>query len=254
MVEDNTVLRSYALTDIGQKRQLNQDYIYRSETPVGNLPNVFIVADGMGGHNAGDYASRLAVETVVEEISTSFEKNPVKILDNAIGRANEMLRKRAREDRALSGMGTTIVAATCIGRYLEVANVGDSRLYVISDEIRQITQDHSLVEEMVRMGGLDKETARNHPDKNIITRAVGARRDVEVDFFDVELQTGDMVLLCSDGLTNMVDDEMICRILKGNGNLEDRVEELMRTANQNGGKDNISVIVIELSADEVKHD
>ena len=248
------MLRSYALTDIGQKRQLNQDFIYRSETPVGNLPNVFIVADGMGGHNAGDYASRLAVETVVEEISTSFEKNPVKILNNAIERANEMLRKRAREDRALSGMGTTIVAATCMGKYLEVANVGDSRLYVISDEIRQITQDHSLVEEMVRMGGLDKETARNHPDKNIITRAVGARRDVEVDFFDVELQTGDMVLLCSDGLTNMVDDEMICRILKGDGNLEDRVEELTRTANQNGGKDNISVIVIELSADEVKQD
>lgn len=253
-MEDNTVIRSYALTDIGQKRQLNQDYIYRSETPVGNLPNVFIVADGMGGHNAGDYASRLAVETVVEEIGASFEKNAVKILNNAIRRANEQLRKRAREDKALSGMGTTIVAATCISRYLEVANVGDSRLYVISDEIRQITQDHSLVEEMVRMGGLDKETARNHPDKNIITRAVGARRDVEVDFFNVELQTGDLVLLCSDGLTNMVDDEMICRILKGDGNLEDRVEELMKTANQNGGKDNISVIVIELLADEVKHD
>lgn len=248
------MIRSYALTDIGQKRQLNQDYIYRSETPVGNLPNVFIVADGMGGHNAGDYASRLAVETVVEEIGASFEKNAVKILNNAIRRANEQLRKRAREDKALSGMGTTIVAASCIGRYLEVANVGDSRLYVISDEIRQITEDHSLVEEMVRMGGLDKETARNHPDKNIITRAVGARRDVEVDFFNVELQTGDLVLLCSDGLTNMVDDEMICRILKGDGNLEDRVEELMKTANENGGKDNISVIVIELLADEVKHD
>lgn len=248
------MIRSYALTDIGQKRQLNQDYIYRSEVPVGNLPNVFIVADGMGGHNAGDYASRLAVETVVEEIKASFERNPVKILNNAIGRANGQLRKRARENRAFSGMGTTIVAATCIGRYLEVANVGDSRLYVISDEIRQITEDHSLVEEMVRMGGLDREMARNHPDKNIITRAVGARRDVEVDFFNVELQTGDLVLLCSDGLTNMVDDEMICRILKGDGNLEDRVEELMRTANQNGGKDNISVIVIELVTDEVKHD
>lgn len=248
------MIRSYALTDIGQKRQLNQDYIYHSETPVGNLPNVFIVADGMGGHNAGDYASRLAVETVVEEIGASFEKNAVKILNNAIRRANEQLRKRAREDKALSGMGTTIVAATCIGRYLEVANVGDSRLYVISDEIRQITEDHSLVEEMVRMGGLDKEAARNHPDKNIITRAVGARRDVEVDFFNVELQTGDLVLLCSDGLTNMVDDEMICRILKGDGNLEDRVEKLMKTANENGGKDNISVIVIELLADEVKHD
>ncbi len=248
------MLKSYALTDIGRKRQLNQDYIYLSETPVGNLPNVFIVADGMGGHNAGDYASRLAVETVVEEIGRSFEKSPVKILNNAIARANEQLRKRARENRALSGMGTTIVAATCLGRYLEVANVGDSRLYVINDEIRQITEDHSLVEEMVRMGGLDKASARNHPDKNIITRAVGARSDVEVDFFNVELQTGDMVLLCSDGLTNMVEDEMICRILKGDGNLEDRVEELMRTANQNGGKDNISVIVIEPLADEVKHD
>ena len=248
------MLRSYALTDIGQKRQLNQDYIYLSKTPVGNLPNVFIVADGMGGHNAGDYASRLAVETVVEEIERSFEVNSVKILNNAISRANEELRKCARQNRALSGMGTTIVAATFIGRYLEVANVGDSRLYVIGDEIRQITEDHSLVEEMVRMGGLDKETARNHPDKNIITRAVGARRDVEVDFFHVELQTGDMVLLCSDGLTNMVEDEMICRILKGGGNLEDRVEELIRTANQNGGKDNTSVIVIELLADEVKHD
>lgn len=248
------MLRSYALTDIGRKRQLNQDYIYLSENPIGNLPNVFIVADGMGGHNAGDYASRLAVETVVEEIGASSAQNPVKLLDNAIGRANTQLRKRAREDRALNGMGTTLVAATCIGKCLEVANVGDSRLYVISDEIRQITQDHSLVEEMVRMGGIDKETARNHPDKNIITRAVGARSDVEVDFFNVELQTGDMVLLCSDGLTNMVDDEMICRILKGDGDLEDRVEELMRIANQNGGKDNISMIVIELLADEVTHD
>lgn len=248
------MLRSYALTDIGRKRQLNQDYIYLSENPIGNLPNVFIVADGMGGHNAGDYASRLAVETVVEEIGASSDKNPVKILDNAIGRANTQLRKRAREDRSLRGMGTTLVAATCIDRCLVVANVGDSRLYVISDEIRQITQDHSLVEEMVRMGGIDKETARNHPDKNIITRAVGARSDVEVDFFNVELQTGDMVLLCSDGLTNMVEDEMICRILKGDGDLEDKVEDLMRTANQNGGKDNISMIVIELLADEVTHD
>lgn len=248
------MLRSYALTDIGRRRQLNQDFIYMSESSIGNLPNVFIVADGMGGHNAGDYASRLAVETVVEEIGASSEKNPKKILDYAIRRANRALRRRSDEDIALNGMGTTMVAATCMGRYLEVANVGDSRLYVVGDGIRQITQDHSLVEEMVRMGGIDKEAARNHPDKNIITRAVGARDDVEVDFFNVELQTGDMVLLCSDGLTNMVEDETIYRILKGGGDLKDRVEELMRTANQNGGKDNISVIVIEPSADEVKHD
>lgn len=248
------MLKSYAITDIGQRRQLNQDFIYLSETPIGNLPNVFIVADGMGGHNAGDYASRYAVETVVEEIGNSFEKNPVKILGRAIEKANTRIRERAREDAAYNGMGTTMVVATCMGKYLEVANVGDSRLYVVGDRIEQITQDHSLVEEMVRMGGIDRATARNHPDKNIITRAIGARDYVEADFFNLELQTGDMVLLCSDGLTNMVEDETIHQILKGDGSLKDRVEELVRTANHNGGKDNISVIVIEPLADEVKHD
>ena len=245
------MLRSYALTDIGQRRQLNQDFIYVSETPVGNLPNLFIVADGMGGHKAGDYASVLAVETVVEDVSASFEKNPAKIMEHAITRANTHLRERASEDFSLNGMGTTLVAATCLGRFLQVANVGDSRLYVVGDEIVQITEDHSLVEEMVRMGGIGREEARNHPDKNIITRAVGAKADVEVDFFDWELQTGDMVLLCSDGLTNMVDDETICRILKGGGSLRDRVEKLVQTANLNGGRDNISVIVIEPLSDEV---
>lgn len=245
------MLKSYAITDIGQKRQLNQDFIYLSETPIGNLPNVFIVADGMGGHNAGDYASRYAVETVVEEIGASFEKNPVRIMGKAIDEANTLIRKRAQEDISLNGMGTTMVIATCIGKYLEVANVGDSRLYVIHpNQIEQITQDHSLVEEMVRMGGIDRESARNHPDKNIITRAIGARDYVEADFFNLELQMGDMVLLCSDGLTNMIDDEMIYRILTNGESLKDRVEELVKTANQNGGKDNISVIVIEPLADE----
>ena len=248
------MLRSYAMTDIGQKRQLNQDFIYLSETPIGNLPNVFIVADGMGGHNAGDYASRYAVETVVDEIGVSFEKNPVKILGGAIEKANTLIREKAQEDAAYNGMGTTMVIATCIGRYLEVANVGDSRLYVVNDKIEQITHDHSLVEEMVRMGGIDRKSARNHPDKNIITRAIGARDYIEADYFSVELQEGDMVLLCSDGLTNMIDDGSIHQILTGGGSLKDRVEELVETANRNGGKDNISVIVIEPLADEVEHD
>ena len=112
------MLKSYAMTDIGQKRQLNQDYIFVSERPIGNLPNVFIVADGMGGHNAGDYASRYAVETVVEEIGMSFEKNPVRVLDKAIRKANMLIRKRAQEDAAYNGMGTTMVIATCIGSLL----------------------------------------------------------------------------------------------------------------------------------------
>lgn len=239
------MLRSYATTDIGRKRQLNQDFIYLSEVPVGNLPNVFIVADGMGGHNAGDYASRYAVETLVEEIEISFEKNPVKILGRAIDRANRMIRQRAREDISYSGMGTTMVIATFIGRYLEVANVGDSRLYVISDRIRQITQDHSLVEEMVRMGGIDRASARNHPDKNIITRAIGAEESIDIDFFHVGLSKGDIVLMCSDGLTNMLEDEEIRMILNGQRDIVEKAEQLVKAANNNGGKDNIAVVLIE---------
>ncbi|MBQ6806017.1 MAG: Stp1/IreP family PP2C-type Ser/Thr phosphatase [Lachnospiraceae bacterium] len=248
------MLRSYAITDIGQRRQLNQDFIYLSETPIGNLPNVFIVADGMGGHNAGELASRYAVETIVDEIAFSFEKNPVVILGKAIEKANAYTRQKAQEDKQLMGMGTTVVIATCIGKYLEVANVGDSRLYVVNDRIEQITVDHSLVEEMIRMGGIDRKAARNHPDKNIITRAIGARDTVEADFFNLELKTGDMVLLCSDGLTNMVDDGTIQHVLRKKVSLKERAEELVEIANYNGGKDNISVIIIEPLTDEVEHD
>ena len=244
------MVKSYAITDIGQKRKLNQDFIYLSDTAIGNLPNVFIVADGMGGHNAGDYASRYAVETVVNEIGISFEKNPMKIIGKAIEKANTLIREKAREDAALNGMGTTMVIATCMGKYLEVANVGDSRLYVINERIEQITQDHSLVEEMVRMGGIDRASARNHPDKNIITRAIGARDTIEIDFFHEELKSGDLVLMCSDGLTNMLEDEEIGRILKTPGTIEERAERLIDAANQNGGRDNIAVILIDAFARE----
>lgn len=248
------MLKSYAITDIGLRRQLNQDFIFLSETPVGNLPNVFIVADGMGGHNAGDYASRYAVETIIDEISSSMEKEPVAILGNAIVKANAYTRQKSEEDIRLAGMGTTVVIATCIGHKLVVANVGDSRLYLVNDKIEQITVDHSLVEEMVRMGSIDRAAARNHPDKNIITRAIGAQDDVEADFFSLEINAGDMVFLCSDGLTNMVEDEDIQHILKRGGSLKERAEELVRTANDNGGKDNISLIIIEQLSDEVEHD
>ena len=243
------MLRSYAVTDIGRRRQINQDFVYLSETPVGNLPNIFIVADGMGGHNAGDFASRYAVETIVGEVKASFEKNPTIILGKAIDKANACIRQKAGGDKTLMGMGTTIVIATCIGKYLEVANVGDSRLYLVNDRIEQVTIDHSLVEEMIQRGGIDRSSARNHPDKNIITRALGARNTIEADFFNLELEAGDIVLLCSDGLTNMVEDEDIRRVLKSGRDLKERAETLVQMANDNGGKDNISVIIIEPSAD-----
>lgn len=243
------MLKTFSITDIGKKRQLNQDYVYTSEMPIGNLPNVFIVADGMGGHNAGDYASKYTVETIVKVISEAQDDNPVTIIKNAIGIANEHIRQKAEEDERLHGMGTTLVVATCNGNLLQVANVGDSRLYVVNDRITQITRDHSLVEEMIRMGGIDRESARSHPDKNIITRAIGASETVKVDFFTVKLQKGDIVLMCSDGLTNMLEDEEIRMILNGQRDIVEKAEELVRAANNNGGNDNIAVVLIEPFAD-----
>ncbi len=242
------MLKTFSVTDIGKKRKLNQDCVYASEQAVGNLPNLFIVADGMGGHKAGDYASKCAVETICDLASRSFEKNPVLILRKAIETANGNIRKKSTEDESYEGMGTTVVAASCLGKYLQIANVGDSRLYVIGDEIRQITKDHSLVEEMIRMGGIDRSAARNHPDKNIITRAIGANDTVDIDFFSVELKPQEKVLMCSDGLTNMLEDEEIRMIVQGPGSIEGRAKELISAANDRGGKDNISVILIEQTA------
>jgi len=243
------VLKTFSMTDVGKKRELNQDYIYTSEMPVGNLPNLFIVADGMGGHKAGDYASRYTVETMLAEISESKETDPKKLLTQAIARANSFVFEKAMENPDMSGMGTTVVAAVCMEDELLVANVGDSRLYLINDAIRQITVDHSLVEEMIRRGGLDREAARLHPDKNIITRAVGVKEEVEVDFFRVALLRDDTILLCSDGLSNMVEDEQIRLIVSGQRDIVEKTEELIKAANENGGTDNISAILIEPFAD-----
>lgn len=239
------MLKTFSITDIGRKRKVNQDYVYTSEEKVGNLPNLFIVADGMGGHNAGDFASKLTVEIMSREIEASPEQNPSIIFGKAISAANDCVHRKANENPDLEGMGTTVVVATCMGKYLQVANVGDSRLYVINKEIKQITRDHSLVEEMVRMGGLDRMSARNHPDKNIITRAVGVGTTVEPDFFTVELEEGDIVLMCSDGLTNMLEDEEIRMLLGGARDIVEKAQNLVDAANENGGKDNISVILIE---------
>ena len=240
------MVKTFSITDIGKKRKLNQDFVYTSEQPVGNLPNLFIVADGMGGHNAGDYASKVSVETMVEDIRNNPGTDHPRILEQAIRTANSLIRKKARESAELEGMGTTVGAATCEGNSLCVANVGDSRLYVANHrEIRQITRDHSWVAEMVRRGGLGREEARNHPDKNIITRAVGADDSVRPDFFTVRLEEGDLILMCTDGLTNMLEDGEIRMILAGARDIVEKAQELVTAANERGGRDNISVILID---------
>ncbi|RHO89465.1 Stp1/IreP family PP2C-type Ser/Thr phosphatase [Ruminococcus sp. AF41-9] len=246
-------MRIYSATDVGQKRKMNQDYVFASADPVGNLPNLFVVADGMGGHNAGDYASSHAVGTVVEEIRQDADFNPIKVIRHAIESANTEIITQAQNDENLRGMGTTMVVATIVGHYAYVANVGDSRLYLVNQQILQVTKDHSLVQEMVRMGEINAEQARNHPDKNIITRALGAERTVDIDFFDLKLEPGNVILMCSDGLSNMVEDSQIREIISDTEkNLEEKGKILISEANRNGGKDNIAVVLIEPFANEVE--
>lgn len=239
------MLKTFSLTDIGKKRTMNQDFIYSSEVPVGNLPNLFIVADGMGGHNGGGYASSYATEVASKVICASKDSTPRKIFTTAIEIANAEVRKKASEEADLEGMGTTMVLATVLGDILHVANVGDSRLYVLNDDgIRQITSDHSYVEEMIKVGSLDRESARNHPQKNIITRAVGATDEIVPDFFTVKLNKDDIVLMCTDGLTNMVSDDDILDIVRRERDIASKAEALINAANDNGGKDNVAVILI----------
>ncbi len=238
-------MTAFGKTDIGKKRTMNQDYIYISDDPVGRLPNLYMVADGMGGHNAGDYASRQATQTMIDFIKDCDYENPVTVLKYAIIRANEKLLEDAANNPELSGMGTTIVACVVVDDQLYVANIGDSRLYLIgTDFIHQITMDHSLVEEMIRSGKLDRENVRNHPEKNIITKAVGAAKDIMPDFFELEMKPEDKVLLCSDGLSNMVEDDEIEDIIKEEDSLEQAVERLIERANYYGGRDNISVVLL----------
>ena len=241
-------METYCQTDVGLKRNSNQDFVYASDQKVGRLPSLLIVADGMGGHAAGDLASRVCVETAVSSIEGSGQTETIPILAEAVQKANRAVLKKAAEKPEYAGMGTTIVAAVIDGNTLYVANVGDSRLYLIDDDrIDQITLDHSLVAAMVRSGRISPEQMRNHPEKNIITRAVGGEENVEVDFFDVGLHKGDVVLLCSDGLTNMVEDEQIFRIVRREKTLRDAGQKLISAANSAGGRDNISVVLARLT-------
>lgn len=240
------MLRAFSITDIGRKRQLNEDYVYAGQESIGSFSNLFIVADGMGGHKAGDHASRETVEIMLDSISHRLTPNPREAFLEALKAANSKVFQDARRSFELEGMGTTVVACTISENRLLAVNVGDSRLYLINEkEIRQITVDHSLVEEMIREGILTRDRARNHPKKNIITRAVGVMAEVEPDFFEMELRPGDKVLLCSDGLSNMLEDEELAVIVNSVGSLEEKAKMLVDAANGNGGKDNISVILVD---------
>ena len=237
----------FGKTDIGKLRKNNEDSFFASSGPVGNFEGLGIVCDGMGGHSYGEIASSTCVETVVSYIRSSPVENPDFVMGEAIYKANHQVKKKARELNARDS-GTTLVMAGIIDGTAYIANIGDSRAYVIDREdysITQVTRDHSLVEEQVAMGLIERNSPEYEKHKNVITRAIGIFDEVEADYFRVEMKEGRYILLCSDGLTNMVPDMIIKNLV-----LDDtlppmtRVESLIRLANENGGRDNITAVLI----------
>ena len=244
-------MKTYSVTDPGMVRDINEDYVFVADEPVGFLPNLFIVADGMGGHQAGDFASKYSVDTIRRELTRTKEQDVERALLSAIEVANKEIISKSVDDDRLKGMGTTIIVATIVRQMMYFANVGDSRLYLINRGIVQLTKDNSLVEEMVRLGGIKPEEAKHHPDKNIITRAIGAKADIEIDFYEHRLNQGDIILICSDGLTDMVEDEEIFYLIQSGRDIVESGELLLNAAKTNGGVDNIGIILIDPNEDEV---
>ena len=240
----------FSLTDIGQRCEKNEDSFFANIKEYNGVPvGLFIIADGLGGYNYGEYASAKCVEVVKDIIDEhmynmdfdSLEDDYVKsIICNSIKIANDVIFENPNKTL----MGTTLVCALIINEKLYVANVGDSRAYMMSENnLVQITKDNSYVQHLLDEGFIDEKEARTHKDRNKITRAVGFEEQVEVDFYVREVQKDDKILLCSDGLTTMVEDEVIKNMLK-NSKPKDICEELVRLANDNGGRDNITVISI----------
>lgn len=236
------------LTDVGRARPRNEDYVeYYVPTDPQQLAtkgSIYLVADGMGGHQAGDVASQGAVELVMANYYGDASQNVSTSLVQAFHMANQEIYAQSQADPTKDGMGTTLVVAVLLGFRVYVANVGDSRAYLINaGGITQITEDHSWVEEQVRAGLLTAEQARRHPQRNLVTRALGSKPSVEVDLFEGEIRTGDALLLCSDGLTGRVEDEEVANIVHEH-TPQKAAELLVELANDRGGNDNITVLIV----------
>ena len=233
-------MRSYGITDIGLARKYNQDYTLECDEPIGHLDNLYVVCDGLGGHNAGEYAA----ENFFDVVEFSDSRMPLSIFKEAIIKTNRVVYEAGQEP-AYQGMATTLVAVTVSGNTAYVVNVGDSRAYVVnSEDITQITWDHSYVAELVREGQISRDEARFHKKNNVITRAIGAEMSVRPDFFQVELEDDELIMICTDGLYNMVSDMTIKSIVTSHNSLKAKCHRLVDLANEAGGKDNIAVVLI----------
>lgn len=239
--------------DIGKKRVHNEDAFFVSNNQFGPLPNLYVVADGMGGHKSGGHASSFAVKILkffLEEhhsAKLNSDEKITQLFKRAVNHVNYKLFMESKSSLAYEGMGTTLTIATVFLDKIYIAHVGDSRLYIFrNDEICQVTQDHSYVQEMVSKGKLSDEEATDHPKRNIITRAVGTYDKVEVDTYVYSKEDIDYILLCSDGLTTMVTKSEIFKIVINKDNLKEKANKLIDRANSYGGYDNITVILIDL--------
>ena len=234
-------------TDTGMVRSSNQDCYAIGELPSGAWA---VVCDGMGGHSGGNVASKIATDTISDRIKENIrpamrELSVRNMLESAVVTANADIYVRASKEKELAGMGTTVVAVVCMNSKAVIAQVGDSRCYLLrKDKIIQLTKDHSLVQQLVDSGSITKEEAVHHHLKNVITRALGIENDVCVDFYDTELYENDKLLLCSDGLTNHVSDEEILNLINNN-KTSDYATKLINKANENGGRDNITAVILE---------
>lgn len=237
-------------TDLGRKRKVNQDN-FRAD---GEL-NAFVVADGMGGHAGGEYASRVCADTIIKSVredrqlvSSNSSINPIDLVMGAIHRANTAVYSKGREEEGLRGMGTTVDLLLFDQQTLFIGHVGDSRVYLVrKDQLWQITRDHSLVNEKLKAGLITREQMRTDQNKNVITRSVGFESSVLVDIYRREISPGDLYLACSDGLTGMLDDQEVLNVLNQEAfdrdDLNGAVQKLIDRANDKGGDDNITVVL-----------
>ena len=237
----------FAKTDIGKAREINQDYYYISDDT--EIPQLYILADGMGGYKGGEIASKIATESVKNYIQNNFvnitkEKEEIlKLIANAVEYANMVVYEKSKEDTELEGMGTTLEVCLIYNNKAYIGHIGDSRIYRIrKDVIRKLTKDHSYVQQLVEDKRITREEAKTHPKKNMLTKALGCTPYVEPDLRARNFEKGDIFIMCSDGLTNMVDEKQIYELIKKDVNKA--TDNLIIAANEAGGYDNITVIII----------
>jgi len=245
------MLHTFAKTDTGKTRSLNQDAIFACAEPVGPLPNLFIVADGMGGHKGGEVASKAAISAFVNFVKASepiSAENTLDLLTSSARYANQEVFQQAEQDSELLGMGTTLTACTIVDDGVSIkyniVHIGDSRAYLLSqNSVTQLTTDHTFVNEMIKAGQMTQNEAREHPKRNVLTRVLGPALDMNTDGYIHKLEPDTNILLCSDGLYNMLSENEIGEL---SNNSKNPAEDLVAAANANGGTDNISVILIKV--------